>query len=210
MTTLTHKLRHNRGASITLALLFLLMCSLVAGSVLAAASAAATRAAARGDEQQAYLAVSSAAEFVFDDLAKAADLVATATDDTLEDWEITSDPPAPTDVCVLWGLLSDGVETIVESPASDPSYEETLTFTLDGTEFAEVGVVTLIFTMDSEYNITYTFTTDDLATPADESIYTMSFVSYADIIDPPPDEITDTFTLAWASEEIQKGKAATT
>jgi hypothetical protein len=196
MTTLTNKLRHNRGASITLALLFFLMCILVAGSVLAAASAAVARAAARDDEQQAYLAVSSAAEFVRDDLAKVEKLVA---EKGTTDWITSSDT---SDDCVLWELLSDGVATIA---GGETSYNNTLTFKLDGTE---VDDVKLNFTMDNTYSITCMFSiVDNPATSSNESLfYSMSLSSQAITFE----VTTEEYEIYWMTPAtIEKGVATT-
>jgi hypothetical protein len=206
MTTLTQKLRHNRGASITLALLFFLMCILVAGTVLAAASAAAARAAARDDEQQAYLAVSSAVEFVRDDLANAAEFKAVieksqvGTITTVKGSTFT--PDDVTD-CVLWQLLYDGAVAI--QTGSAVSYPIPLTFS----GITGVDEVTLNFTMDGTYNIICTFKTD-------ESLYTMSLVSQATtttsthtVKDGDNAEITETFTVTWGPATIEKGVATT-
>jgi F0F1-type ATP synthase membrane subunit c/vacuolar-type H+-ATPase subunit K len=205
MTTLTHKLRHNRGASLALALLFFLMCALVAATVLAAAGAAATRAAARDDEQQSYFAVSSAAAFVRDDLARATEFVATQVryEGTPPagaaplPWGTTSTAPD----CILWELLSEGTMTIL---GGESSYEKALTFS----GITGVEEVTLKFTMDETYNIICTFTTAP-------SLYTMSLTSQATTTSQTDttiytsyDEIAETFTAIWGPAEISKGEAA--
>lgn len=61
---ISHKLNSTRGASLILALLFLLVCLSTGAVVLTAASANAGRQARNAAEQQAYLAVSSAMELV--------------------------------------------------------------------------------------------------------------------------------------------------
>ena len=55
-----HKLRSQRGASLLLALLFLLLCSMVAASILMAAAANAGKYRSNLEEHQTYLALSSA------------------------------------------------------------------------------------------------------------------------------------------------------
>jgi hypothetical protein len=203
-----------------LALLFLLMCILVAGTVMAAASAAAARAAERGDEQQAYLAVSSAAEFVRGDLATVTEFVATRMETyTGDPLTVTSDTDwssSSTATAILWDLLLEGAMSITTGGGD---YTRELKFS----GITGVDDVTLDFTMDSTYNIICTFTTEP-ADPAAASLYTMSLVSQAttslqvdttnimedDGITIGTQEVTQTLTVTWGPAEIAKGEAATT
>lgn len=63
-----HKLRSQRGASLLLALLFLLICSMVAASILMAAAANAGKQRSNLEEHQTYLALSSAVSTLCDEL----------------------------------------------------------------------------------------------------------------------------------------------
>lgn len=71
METLQKKLHSQRGASILLALLFLLACMMVAASVLMAAVSNAGKIRSNYDEQQRYLALSSALRLVAEELEQA-------------------------------------------------------------------------------------------------------------------------------------------
>lgn len=71
MKKLREKLHSQRGASILLALLFLLVCMMVAASVLMAAVSNAGKIRSNYDEQQRYLALSSALRLVVDELEQA-------------------------------------------------------------------------------------------------------------------------------------------
>lgn len=71
MKTLNRKLHSQRGASILLALLFLLACMMVAASVLMAAASNAGKIRSNYEEQQRYLALSSALRLVAGELEKA-------------------------------------------------------------------------------------------------------------------------------------------
>ena len=70
MRRAAEKLKSRRGASIVLALLFLLLCVMVGVSILAAAASNAGRTPSNRDEQQIYLALSSSLRLVVDDLTK--------------------------------------------------------------------------------------------------------------------------------------------
>lgn len=71
MKTLREKLHNQRGASILLALLFLLVCMMVAASVLMAAVSNAGKIRSNYEEQQRYLALSSALRLVAGELERA-------------------------------------------------------------------------------------------------------------------------------------------
>lgn len=68
MKKLREKLQSQNGASILLALLFLLVCTMVAGSVLTAAASNAGKIRSNYQEQQRYLALSSALRLVVGEL----------------------------------------------------------------------------------------------------------------------------------------------
>lgn len=71
MQRLTGKLKSEKGASILLALLLLLICMMVGASVLMAAVSNAGKARSNRQEEQVYLALSSALRLVTDDLVSA-------------------------------------------------------------------------------------------------------------------------------------------
>lgn len=71
MKRLRKKLHSERGASILLALLMLLVCMMVGASVLAAAASNAGKARSNRTEQQRYLNLTSAIQLVADEIAKA-------------------------------------------------------------------------------------------------------------------------------------------
>ena len=68
MDSAAKKLNSSRGASIILALVFLLVCVMVGSSVLMAAASNAGRSRSNRQEQQLYLVLSSALQLVADDL----------------------------------------------------------------------------------------------------------------------------------------------
>lgn len=71
MKRAAEKLNSRRGASILLALTFVLVCVMVGVSILSAAASNAGRTRSNHEEQQLYLSLSSALQLVADDLANA-------------------------------------------------------------------------------------------------------------------------------------------
>lgn len=71
MTAFGRKLRSRRGASLLLALLFLLICSMVSASILMAAASNAGKHRSNLEEHQTYLALSSAVSLLCDELSAA-------------------------------------------------------------------------------------------------------------------------------------------
>lgn len=70
MKRAVEKLNSHRGASILLALVFVLACVMVGVSILSAAASNAGRTRSNHEEQQLYLSLSSALQLVADDLAR--------------------------------------------------------------------------------------------------------------------------------------------
>lgn len=68
MEALRKKWNSRRGASVLMALLFMLVCMMVGASILMAAASNAGKAKSNRDEQQKYLALSSALNLVIDEL----------------------------------------------------------------------------------------------------------------------------------------------
>lgn len=84
MNKLNRKLRSQSGASILLALLFLLTCMMVAASILMAAVSNAGKIRSNYDEQQRYLALSSALRLVAGEIEEAT----YRGDYTVQRWEV--------------------------------------------------------------------------------------------------------------------------
>lgn len=71
MKALENKLKSQRGASLLLALLFLLICVMVSGSILMAAASNSNKYHSNLEEHQTYLALSSAVSLLCDELSQA-------------------------------------------------------------------------------------------------------------------------------------------
>ena len=124
-----NKLRSQRGASITFALLIFLVCSVVSIAVVIAGSAAAGRMSQRAETDQRYYAVASAVELLCDDFK-----------DYIVDVEYTR-PAGTTDVRNIvvnvldlkgkdCGLLMDASKALVTKIANpDEVVDKTLTLT---------------------------------------------------------------------------------
>lgn len=87
MRRLREKLHSERGASILMALLLFLVCCMVAASVLAAAMSNAGKSRSNRAEQQKYLTLSSAIQFVVDEIEK----VEYTWKYTVYEWDVTTD-----------------------------------------------------------------------------------------------------------------------
>lgn len=118
MRTISCKLRSQRGASMLLALLFLLICSMVTASILMAAAANAGKHRSNLDEHQIYLALSSAMSTLCDELNRS------EYRGQYEYWEvsedITNDAGEVTGTKILKYLRQlDGMYTHTGSTAED-------------------------------------------------------------------------------------------
>lgn len=114
------KIRSNRGASLSFALLLFLVCTVVGSVVLAAGTASAGRMSKLGESDQSYYSVTSAAQFLAKELSdKDVKIVRTYEETTETEYEISSDeslvrtgtPPTVTSVytTVLQRKLASGL-----------------------------------------------------------------------------------------------------
>lgn len=128
------KIRSNRGASLSFALLLFLVCTVVGSVVLAAGTASAGRMSKLGESDQSYYSVTSAAQFLAKELSdKEVKIVRTYEETTETEYEISSDeslvrtgtPPTVTSVytTVLQRKLASGL-----------GYEDVITKTRNGDE----------------------------------------------------------------------------
>ena len=87
MKAVNRKLKSSRGASMIMALVFLLAALVLGAVALTAASANAGRTGRKVKEQQVYYALSSAAELIKEDMS-AAGITATSYKTTVEQWQV--------------------------------------------------------------------------------------------------------------------------
>lgn len=162
MQAIRRKLNSQRGASMLMALLLMLVGIMVSAVIISAATSAAVNKRSEKEQQQAYLAVSSAAELVRDDFQsltgryKDVTTTVTQTDGTTT---TTNDTIKAT--CAVGDMINDiGARFIGVNTTS--TYAKTYTFSVDGYEDVSAEILVSVGTGSDEsskvYNLTATFT----------------------------------------------------
>lgn len=134
MQAIRRKLNSQKGASMLMALLLMLVGIMVSAVIISAATSAAVNKRSEKEQQQAYLAVSSAAELVRDDFQSItgryklvtttvtnADGTTTTTKDTIEA------------TCAVGDIINDIGERLMGAAPSN-TYDKTYTFSIEGYE----------------------------------------------------------------------------
>jgi hypothetical protein len=216
------KLHSSSGASLVIALLFLLLCLTVGAVILTAAASNAGRMSHARANQQAYLTVSSAAELVREELEG---LIFTAVEEERyysESGNTVTDAPvfSISDAHALPGLVNQAAQAVY----SGSSFSKTLSVTDAASEFDPVSAT---FSMDGNYDVSVSFSLPassevyplTLALPGEVSDVTSSSVSYYDVIvtedvEGVPTDVTYTYsittttrtvTVTWNDGVIAKG-----
>ncbi len=135
MQAIRRKLNSQRGASMLMALLLMLVGIMVSAVIISAATSAAVNKRSEKEQQQAYLAVSSAAELVRDDFQSVAGRYKLVT--TLVKDEDGSFIPVGSEVtgatCAVGDIINDIGERLMGAVPSN-TYDKTYTFSIDGYE----------------------------------------------------------------------------
>lgn len=199
MRRFSAKLHSVRGTSMLIALFFFLICLTAGAIVLTSATASAAKERNRYQEQQAYLAVSSAARLLKKQLSGSSYVVTAVPYDTgkkdadgNEIWKYRTE----TAVSPSGGnLLTDN---ILESGSTDPSATGSYTVAADGAGDSADGLrVNVTYTMDSS-----TKKATFLLTDAKTQRYSMRVVFCA--TSTAPDELGQ-FGIYWDGGTITKG-----
>lgn len=132
MQAIRRKLNSQRGASMLMALLLMLVGIMVSAVIISAATSAAVNKRSEKEQQQAYLAVSSAAELVRDDFqsltGRYKDVTTTVTN---ADGTTTTTNDTIKATCAVGDMINDiGVWFIGVNTTS--TYAKTYTFSVDG------------------------------------------------------------------------------
>lgn len=198
MRRFSAKLHSVRGTSMLIALFFFLICLTAGAIVLTSATASAAKERNRYQEQQAYLAVSSAARLLKRQLGGSSYVVTAMPYDTGEKdgdgneiWKYRTE----TAISPAGGnLLTDN---ILESGSTDDSATGSYTVTADGAGDSADGLrVNVAYTMDSS-----TKKATFLLTDAKTRRYSMKVVFYA--TSTAPDELGQ-FGIYWDGGDIAK------
>lgn len=162
MQAIRRKLNSQRGASMLMALLLMLVGIMVSAVIISAATSAAVNKRSEKEQQQAYLAVSSAAELVRDDFqsltGRYKDVTTTVTQ---ADGTTTTKNNTIKATCAVGDMINDiGARFIGMNTTS--TYAKTYTFSVDGYEDVSAEILVSVGTGSDEsskvYNLTATFT----------------------------------------------------
>lgn len=161
MQAIRRKLNSQRGASMLMALL-MLVGIMVSAVIISAATSAAVNKRSEKEQQQAYLAVSSAAELVRDDFqsltGRYKDVTTTVTN---ADGTTTTKNNTIKATCAVGDMINDIGEWVIYVNTTS-TYAKTYTFSVDGYEDVSAEILVSVGTGSDEsskvYNLTATFT----------------------------------------------------
>lgn len=214
MQAIRKKLNSQRGASMLMALLLMLVGIMVSAVIISAATSAAVNKRSEKEQQQAYLAVSSAAELVRDDFQSVAGryklvTVTTTSKDDPQDVKTTVEEHKAT--CALGDIINDIGEKLM-GPASTNQYREIYTFSIEGYEdvTAEFIIVGGTSTSGEDiYDLTVIFTNGASSEHPCRMILTIEGKLVTEPLQNGKDEEENPFTkltqtLEWNKAKLQK------
>ncbi len=204
MTKIMQKLHSRSGASMLLAMIFIMFCTFVGGTVLAAATANGSRVAKMTHEQQAYLSQRSAALVIADQLTKGADngLQLTIVETTDKDPVVAKTANSP-----FQSLLYDLAENkfVIANGHNIPPITSATTFTITD---HKGNVLTANYVISDDYAFTITFTDGQLSLYLEPVVGSTETKRQEIAADGTVSTITTTTTIIrWNDPVIQKGGA---
>lgn len=208
MQAIRRKLNSQRGASMLMALLLMLVGIMVSAVIISAATSAAVNKRSEKEQQQAYLAVSSAAELVRDDFqsptGRYKDVTTTVTH---TDGTTTTTKDTIKATCAVGDMINDIGAWFIDVNTTTP-YVKTYTFSVDGYEDVSAEILVSIDTgsdgSSKVYNLTATFTNGVSSEHPCRMVLTME----GKVGDDPRQEGDikyRTQTLEWNKAKLQKG-----
>lgn len=208
MQAIRRKLNSQKGASMLMALLLMLVGIMVSAVIISAATSAAVNKRSEKEQQQAYLAVSSAAELVRDDFQSITGRYKLVT--TLVKDEDGSFIPVGSEVtgatCAVGDIINDIGERLMGAVPSN-TYDKTYTFSIDGYEDVTANFLIASGTSTSGeavYDLTVIFTNGASSEHPCRMVLTME----GKVGDDPRQEGDikyRTQTLEWNKAKLQKG-----
>ena len=210
------KLREQKGATILMALLLILLATMVSALILVAAVSATRRMTSDREAQQNYLAVSSAAELLRESIrtnsyTKRVYTTTTETESTDEngstntsrDVQVSETEDLPNGLLGRW--LTDGAR-------NGGCSETTITVTVQGDEGSAIPTVYARFSMDASYNVKVKLSLTGGTEDADEADCRMTLALEGDVneetryfFDPGVTTQIDTTVISWKNPQITKG-----
>jgi len=220
MTAMRNKIKSQRGASITFALLVFLVCSMVSIAVVVAGTAAAGRMSQRAETDQRYYAVASAVELLCDDFKGKTVTVeytkpvseSTVSEDDISVISIKDGDKMVSDMSKC-GVLLAASKTLVARIAGIDSSSGTFSLTVEGAPANSSLACDINEYVKPDGRVTFEVcnTVDRTATPK-SPVYTLQVTFDANINKSTPHyraggtEIEKvTITLDWDLNSIKKG-----
>ena len=223
MNMLKSKLNNSRGASMMMALVFLLAALVLGAVALAAASANAGRTGRNVEDQQAYYALSSAAELIKNDMSNAG--ISTSSYTTTEErWQVDEfinmrtttgssfniDPKGK----LLYGMSTElrGFYSSAPIPYTTETEVIPLSFSARGEMPQVQGSATFYKGNDEDYKVLFELYTLDGTERSAQM--TLNFVPYTDTAEDRSENtvnglhtVTETTTvqISWGEPEVTKG-----
>ena len=162
MQVIRRKLNSQKGASMLMALLLMLVGIMVSAVIISAATSAAVNKRSEKEQQQAYLAVNSAAKLVRDDFqsltGRYKDVTTTVTH---TDGTTTTTKDTIKATCAVGDMINDIGAWFIDVNTTSP-YVKTYTFSVDGYEDVSAEILVSVDTgsdgSSKVYNLTATFT----------------------------------------------------
>ena len=224
MKAMKNKIKSQRGASITFALLLFLVCAVVSIVVVVAGSAAAGRMSQRAETDQRYYAVTSAVELLCDDFKdmivtveySKTPSVAGAGSDLAVTKIIEKDDTTETDVKDLYPVLKAVSEKLVEKIANNASSptipDDTLQLTANGAPTGSLTACTIKEYVFKDGRVIFEVSNADVPGAEKQNKYTLQAVFDANITQS-KSQYTESgnqmerviTTLEWSVDSIRKG-----
>jgi len=223
MNAMKNKIKSQKGASITFALLLFLVCSVVSIVVVVAGSAAAGRMSQRAETDQRYYAVTSAVELLCDDfkgmkvtVEYSKDLSTGNNDTPVVSKTVEKGDTTGTDVKDLYPVLKAVSEKLVEKIANNASAptvpDDTLQLTTNGTPTGSLTACTIKEYVFKDGRVIFEVSNADVEGATKQNKYTLQAVFDANIT---TSELQYTnggksmkrviTTLEWSVNSIKKG-----
>ena len=223
MNAMKNKIKSQRGASITFALLLFLVCSVVSIVVVVAGSAATGRMSQRAETDQRYYAVTSAVELLCDDfkgmkvtVEYSKDLSTGNNDTPVVSKAVEKDDTTGTDVKDLYPVLKAVSEKLVDKIANNASTptvpDDTLQLTTNGAPTGSLTACTIKEYVFKDGRVIFEVSNADVEGATKQNKYTLQAVFDANIT---TSELQYTnggksmkrviTTLEWSENSIKKG-----
>ncbi len=200
MSAIKNKIRSNRGASITFALMIFMVCTVISATIIVAATTAAGRLSTMEEMDERYYLVTDACELLCN-IFDGKKVVVACTKDEDGNSSYSYDPNTANTI-----LKAASIEVVRKANVSIPS--EPVEKTVEGTDGKEY-ICKIIGTLQ---NGTLTFDVSASGGTTNNGAYKLSVIFASNVKYPVADstETTSKATVTWKLRSIRKNKAITT